>query len=409
MQKIALAIILIALLCSAAIVTLVANLVYAQSTEYVIIKADGSIEPVTAPIIGNGNLYTVTDDISQYLVVERNYTFLNGVGHIINGVLGQLPAESVDWSIIETTNMTVTNVVVNEEGIFFLSTENSVFSNNTINNGQGLDCNGDGNIIANTTVNYGRGLSVNGKNNLVSDNHLNNCNYTFAENNPPPYGIGVGGSNNIVARNYIIGTNGSAINLGTSSDNTIFGNQIGNNKIGIRTMAIYSQISAENNTIYNNNFVNNQENYRDEMIMIAPNSVTKWDYNTIGNYWSNYNGSDTNGDGKGDTPYLIDANNRDNYPLMNLVDITQISNLPKPSPFPTPIPSNNLMPLNSPNPSPYPSPTVPEFSWLIILPLFLSILSIVVLTRKRKESRKVKSIYLAINERCWYLNNYCVA
>jgi hypothetical protein len=43
---------------------------------------------------------------------------------------------------------------------------------------------------------------------------------------------------------------------------------------------------------------------------------------------------------------------------------------------------------SSPSPSPIPSPTpsVPEFSWLIILPLFFSILSIAVLTRKRKVS-----------------------
>ena len=38
------------------------------------------------------------------------------------------------------------------------------------------------------------------------------------------------------------------------------------------------------------------------------------------------------------------------------------------------------------NPTPTPTPTVPEFSWLMFLPLFLSILSIVVLFRKRKLS-----------------------
>lgn len=40
----------------------------------------------------------------------------------------------------------------------------------------------------------------------------------------------------------------------------------------------------------------------------------------------------------------------------------------------------------SPSPNPTPTPTVPEFVWLIILPLFLSILSFVVLIRKRKVS-----------------------
>jgi hypothetical protein len=35
-----------------------------------------------------------------------------------------------------------------------------------------------------------------------------------------------------------------------------------------------------------------------------------------GNYWSGYNGTDSDQDGIGDTPYIIDENNTDHYPLM---------------------------------------------------------------------------------------------
>jgi hypothetical protein len=35
-----------------------------------------------------------------------------------------------------------------------------------------------------------------------------------------------------------------------------------------------------------------------------------------GNFWSDYKGTDSNGDGIGDAPYVIDALNRDRYPLL---------------------------------------------------------------------------------------------
>ena len=35
-----------------------------------------------------------------------------------------------------------------------------------------------------------------------------------------------------------------------------------------------------------------------------------------GNFWSDYNGTDSNNDGIGDTPYVIDVLNQDRYPLL---------------------------------------------------------------------------------------------
>jgi nitrous oxidase accessory protein NosD len=52
---------------------------------------------------------------------------------------------------------------------------------------------------------------------------------------------------------------------------------------------------------------------------LLTHSANDWNITVAGkgNYWSDYTGIDNDGDGFGDTPYIIDANNQDNYPLMN--------------------------------------------------------------------------------------------
>jgi len=70
---------------------------------------------------------------------------------------------------------------------------------------------------------------------------------------------------------------------------------------------------SSNNTFYHNDFIDNAYHVDSER------STNVWDngYPSGGNYWSNYTGVDANSDGIGDTPYIINVNNRDRYPLMN--------------------------------------------------------------------------------------------
>jgi parallel beta-helix repeat protein len=134
------------------------------------------------------------------------------------------------------------------------------------------------------------------------------------------FAIGLSSSNSsTINGNNITANNQSGIRLdGSSSNNTISGNTItANNHFGIDLFE-----SPGDNKIYHNDFANNM-NHVSSLL-----TLNIWDdgYPSGGNYWSDYNDTDlfsgphqneTGSDSIGDTPYIIDANNQDNFPLMN--------------------------------------------------------------------------------------------
>jgi len=94
-------------------------------------------------------------------------------------------------------------------------------------------------------------------------------------------------------------------------------NVTANNWYGIRLD------SSGNNVFYHNNFINNTQH----VYVVTLGFANSWDdgYPSGGNYWSDYDGVDfcsgsyqneSGSDGMGDTPYVIDEDNQDNYPLM---------------------------------------------------------------------------------------------
>ena len=104
-----------------------------------------------------------------------------------------------------------------------------------------------------------------------------------------------------------ISTNAYGIYLKDTENNTISSNAVLNNVYPITLMS-----SADNNVIHHNNFINSTSgpySSGSNNIWIAPNHV--------GNYWSDYNGTDDDPYyGIGDDPYVIDQNDQDDYPLM---------------------------------------------------------------------------------------------
>jgi len=172
------------------------------------------------------------------------------------------------------------------------SSNNSFFGNNITNNNVGIAFyyRSSNNIIYGNkiTANFYQGIRL---------SHYSNHNIIFG--------------NNVTASTYdgIVFFDFSSYNI--ISENNI----IANNDDGI--LLVYSS----NNTIYHNNFKDNAKQ------AYSTDSTNVWDNGVEGNYWSSYTGVDfyggpyqneTGSDGIGDAPYVIDANNQDNYPLMNL-------------------------------------------------------------------------------------------
>jgi len=131
--------------------------------------------------------------------------------------------------------------------------------------------------------------------NVISDNIIS------SNNND---GIFLCLSSDLVSRNTIT-NNDDGIDLFMSSDNVISDNIISSNNNGIRIDS-----TRGDNVVYHNNFNNINQ--------VKSESTNFWDYDGEGNYWSDYNGTDDDQDGIGETPYIINENNKDNYPLTGM-------------------------------------------------------------------------------------------
>ncbi|PVX24528.1 MAG: hypothetical protein CW691_07370 [Candidatus Bathyarchaeum sp.] len=198
-------------------------------------------------------------------------------------------------------------------------------------------------VTQNTAIGIGITSSGSAFNRIVGNNVTANGELTAY--NPGGAGILLALHDNLVMGNYIIG-NQAGIQLEYAQNNTVYKNLIANNTYGgIRD----SYMGTSQNIIYENSFINNYANFSQNI------GVNVWDVNSKGNYWSNYNGTDADGDGIGDTAYIIDKNNIDYYPLIEPIEI----------------------------PEPEIPDTIAEFPTWLLLPMFL-VVALFVAAFKRK-------------------------
>jgi parallel beta-helix repeat protein len=121
---------------------------------------------------------------------------------------------------------------------------------------------------------------------------------------------------NDLVGNYI-GIDVSNFNSVNSSNNMIVGNNMTMNGYA----GVYCYEATSRNTFFHNNFIHNVW----FNVVLRNDAKEIWDNGFEGNYWSDYNGTDSNQDGIGDTPYIIDGNNTDHYPLMGTFQSFNVS------------------------------------------------------------------------------------
>jgi hypothetical protein len=257
------------------------------------IKSDGSImvcqvspsyEEFQAPDLINrtGNVYTLTADVEEYaVVIKRSNIVFDGAGHTIHApfewVNSSLEFENSGLRLEDVNNVVVKNLEVIGEN------PTSIFL-------VGSYC-----LVTNVTTQ--KALSVNSE---LGSNTITESNITK---------LALWRGNNLVSKCNI--------------------------------SSIFLMDWSGSNVFTQNNFLSNNST---DGFPVETYSGNFWDNGSMGNYWSDYlakypNASEVGNTGIGDTPYVIDEDNVDHYPLMYPYDVENDAiAFPTPEPTPTPEP-----------------------------------------------------------------------
>ena len=235
--------------------------------ETIFILPDGTVNPSNVPIQNNGNFYTFTDNVYDPILVQKSNVTIDGAGYSLIGPLTE--AERKSEPVLGTgPNTTLPPYII------------------------GLDCDKtvSGLTIKNLNIkNFNVGVYIRTTRNTLVDNAVS----------ANTVGVLLSGSANKINRNYIF----------DNEEGLFFGfEQINGSTANIPSDIDISENSFVNNTYQLSGCVCKVYNFSE--------ALHSWDNGNKGNYWSDYNGTDANHDGIGDTYYRIDVLNQDRYPLM---------------------------------------------------------------------------------------------
>jgi parallel beta-helix repeat protein len=261
-----------------------------------------------------------------YVDQGSNYNIVHGnVLTNTNGIWGIL-------YVINSYYNTVTNNVLmnNSGGIYLDHTFYTIIGNNTmIGNRYGLGVNGDS--LSHFVHSIDNSNKINGKPvyYLVNQEKI-----TLDAINYSELGfLGIINSTNVKIRDLQVTNNWHGLLLAYTTNSTVENVTVSNNNCGMylinspNNTLIYNTFSKNSygiclmnseSTVYKNNFSNNTQQ------VICPTYNPFWNNGAEGNFWSDYTGEDQNGDGIGDSPYAINEDNQDQFPLIDPVSFRRV-------------------------------------------------------------------------------------
>lgn len=311
-------------------------------------NANETIINLNPPLINYTFIYLTSLVHSTAITIDSNDVRLSGftINMPTDGVmsLGGIIAKGDNVEIVgnklgRECNLQITGTLPSVIDNSISSNLDVVGCNQTITNNQldnGFDTQGSFSRIAGNTITGVISLN-NGTFNLIVNNtfsrlYLEYSDSNFIGNNTCGcLWIGLSGhscSNNTISKNKVTGPATWGILMGAGSYNVFHDNLLTNFTEGGYGIAIGGNHgAAEHNTFYRNMFINNEWNVGANWKVEGAGN--EWDNGKQGNYWDDYTGKDSDGDGIGDTPYTVEGIEgtdsgalvsfvfgQDNHPLM---------------------------------------------------------------------------------------------
>lgn len=243
-------------------------------------------EAINAPETSNGHTIFVDEGIYYEHVTVNKSLMLHGENRGTTIIDGNMTGDvvTITQDHVNVTGFTIQRSggegTLIKAGIYLSSTSYcNIFGNRLVDNYVGI---------------FGSPRNTSMSNNTITNNHV---------------GVDIHhqATYNIISGNCLM-ANTVSIHIYNADSNSIFENNMTNNWRSI-TLG-YSR----NNRFYHNVFFNNTE----QVLILASGYANFWDdgYPSGGNFWSEYTDADLSHDGIGDSTFILDADNTDNFPLV---------------------------------------------------------------------------------------------